>query len=156
MVEKLQLPFPLLSDPDRDKVITPLGLANPSDPRNLAIPAIVIVGPDGEEAWRWVSRDFADRIPEDDVLAAVADLGLAPASADEVANGTPEPGPHATRLETLSAYFRGAKFAARAMSMRMAEIPEAKEIAKAESIAYGSEMDRYMEALRALRTTSGD
>ncbi len=156
MVEKLSLPFPFLSDPDREAAITPLGLANPTDERNIAIPAIVIVGPDGEEAWRWVSRDFADRIPEDDVIAAARSLGLPPVEAEAVAAGHPEPGPRATRLDSLSAYFRGAKFAALAMSLRMREIPEAKEAAKAESIALGAEMDRYVEALRALRTAEGD
>ncbi len=151
MIEKLSLPFPFLSDPDRSEVIAPLGLANPSDARNIAFPAIVLVGPDGEENWRWVSRDFADRIPEDDVVAAVQALGLAAVDADPVEVGPSEPGPNAAPLKTLSGYFRGAKFAAVAMSLRMREIPEAKEAAKAESIAFGAEMDRYIEALKRLR-----
>ena len=50
----------------------------------------------------------------------------------------------------LMPYFKGAKFAALAMYMRMRSIPEAKESAKAESIAYGAEMDRYIEALKGL------
>lgn len=150
MIEKLSLPFPFLTDADRAEIITPLGLANPTDARNIAFPAIVLVGPDGEEHWRWVSRDFADRIPEDDVVAAVQALGLEAVEADPVEVGPSEPGPHATPLKTLSSYFRGAKFAAVAMSMRMREFPGAKEAAKAESIAYGAEMDRYIEALKSL------
>ena len=57
--------------------------------------------------------------------------------------GTPEPGPSATPYRELKPYFRGAKFAARAMSMR---IPGGKE----ESIAYGELMDRYMEDVTAM------
>ena len=150
MVEKLDLPFPFLSDPDRTGAVTPYGLANPDDARGLAYPAIVIVGPDGEEAWRWVSRDYADRIPEDDVVAAARSLGLDPVAAEPMTNGTPEPGPAAMARLDLVPYFRGAKFAAMAMYLRMRSIPEAKESAKAESIAYGAEMDRYIEALKAL------
>ncbi len=151
MIEKLSLPFPFLSDPDRSKAITPFGLANPSDAREIAFPAIVLIGPDGAEKWRWVSRDFADRLPEDDVLEAVAALGLAPVQAEVVETISPEPGPHAAPLDVLSSYFRGAKFAALAMYLRMREFPEAKDAAKAESIAYGAEMDRYIEAIKVLR-----
>lgn len=150
MVEKLDLPFPFLSDPDRDGAIAPYGLSNPDDARGLAYPAIVIVGPDGEEAWRWVSRDYADRIPEDEVLAAARGLGLEPVGATRMVNGTPEPGPAAMARLDLVPYFRGAKFAAMAMYLRMRSIPEAREAAKAESIAYGAEMDRYIEALKGL------
>ena len=95
MVEKLDLPFPFLSDPDRTGAIEAYGLSNPDDGRNLAYPAIVIVDPDGEEAWRWVSRDYADRIPEDDVVEAAAALGLGPVGAEHMAPGNPEPGPAA-------------------------------------------------------------
>ena len=150
MVEKLDLPFPFLSDPDRTGAIDAYGLSNPDDGRNLAYPAIVIVDPDGEEAWRWVSRDYADRIPEDDVVEAAAALGLGPVGAEHMAPGNPEPGPAAMARLDLVPYFRGAKFAALAMYLRLRTIPEAKESAKAESIAFGAEMDRYIEALKDL------
>ncbi len=150
MIQKLDLPFPFLSDPDRTGAIDAYGLANPDDGRNLAYPAIVIVGPDGAEEWRWVSRDYADRIPEDDVVAAATSLGLGPVEAEVVTPGVPEPGPAAMGRLDLVPYFRGAKFAAIAMYQRLRAIPEAKESAKAESIAFGEEMDRYIDALKDL------
>lgn len=150
MIEKLDLPFPFLSDPDRSAAIGPYGLENTVDPRALARPAIVLVGPDGEEAWRWESRDFADRIPEEEVVAAARELGLDPVAAEPVAPGTPEPGPGAMRRLDLVPYFRGAKFAAQAMYLRLRAEPGAKEPAKAESLAFAAEADRYIAALKDL------
>ena len=78
MIEKLRLPFPMLSDEDRSALIEPWGLANPTDRRNLAMAAVVIITPGGEEAFRWVSREFAFRLPEDDLLGVLRKLELEP------------------------------------------------------------------------------
>ena len=40
MVEKLRLPFPMLSDPARPQAIVPYRVADDSVPRNLARPAL--------------------------------------------------------------------------------------------------------------------
>ena len=143
MVEKLNLSYPLLSDPDRSQAIVPFDLPNPSDPRNLAIPATVVIDADGNEAWRHVSRDFADRPVEDDALEVVRGMGLDPVVQSPPAPGSPEPGPTAMPFGDLRAYFRGAKFAAKAMGMRT---PEAND----EAIAFGELMDRYMEDATAM------
>lgn len=156
MVEKLDLPFPYLSDPDRTGAITPYGLADPIDERNIAIPAIVLLGVDGDEVWRWVARDFADRIPEAEVVGRAVALGLDAVDAGRpVELGPVEPGPKAMRLESLGTYFRGARFASIAFYRRMREIPEAKEAAKAEMLAYTEEMDRYVAAVSELRRRRG-
>ena len=78
MVDKLNLPFPILSDPDRSLSIEPYRLLNTEDPRGLAVPATVVIDPNGDEVLRLVSRDFADRPFEDVALDALKDLGLAP------------------------------------------------------------------------------
>ena len=62
MVEKLDLPFPLLSDPDRSLAIGPFDVVDESDPRDLARPAMIIVDPDGNEhqlCAEWVEREGA-------------------------------------------------------------------------------------------------
>jgi hypothetical protein len=41
LVEKLALPFPVLSDPDRSNAVTPLGFADEKDPREIARPGAV-------------------------------------------------------------------------------------------------------------------
>lgn len=93
MVEKLSLPFPYLSDPDRSQAIIPYGVADEIDERRIARPAIVVVTPAREEAFRFVSRDFADRMPEDEVVAAVHQLNLAPTTQEPPERGPAEPGP---------------------------------------------------------------
>ncbi len=141
MVEKLSLPFPYLSDPDREILIGPLGLRDERDPRNLARPAVVIIGPDGEEMWRWVSRDYADRIDEDEILAAARHLELDPIEAEPVHPGAPEPSLKAVNMDSLHVYFRGARFAVVALRRRHDEIRD-------DGKAFIDEMDRFLAVLR--------
>lgn len=143
MVEKLDLPFPILSDPDRAKAITPYGVADPKDPREIARPSVVLLMPDGTEAWRRVSRDFADRVTEDEVVEQVKALGLPPTSQPRPEPGAAEPGPKAMPFEALHPYFRGARFAVVALSRRHPGIADDAE-------GYIAEMDRYMENVVAL------
>ncbi len=143
LVEKLSLPFPLLSDPDRAAVIDPYGLADPHDERNIAIPAIVLVTPDRQAAFRFVSRDFADRLPEEEILEKAAGLGLAATSQKEPAVADPEPGERSLSPEQLRLYFRAARFAAYALGRRH----RSYEDVKADSKAFVAEMDRYTTAL---------
>jgi hypothetical protein len=148
MVEKLDLPFPMLSDPDRSALIEPWGLADPVDERGLARPAMVLVDGGGEERFRFVSRDFADRLPEDDVLEAVRKLGRPPAVQPPPEPGAPEPGPRAMPLDGLPYYLRGARFAAMAMGLRHGHLDPAFV---EDSKAYVAEMDRYFAAVVELR-----
>ena len=147
-VASLRIPFPLLSDPDRSLAIEPFGVADPNDPRNLARPAMIVVDSEGNEAFRFVSRDYADRLPEDDVLDVVQGLDLGPTTQPAPTPGTPEPGKKAMPLDGLPYYLRGARFAVQALGLRHKDLGEEfKEDAK----AYVAEMDRYLEAVRALR-----
>ena len=148
LVEKLKLPYPYLSDPDRTKAITPYGVADEKDDRQIARPAMVVIRPDQEEAFRFVSRDFADRLPEDQVVSAVQQLALAPTTQGPPRIGPAEPGPRSLSLHDLRIYFRGARFAALTMGLRHGHHSEA---IKADSKAYVAEMDRYTEALAWLR-----
>jgi peroxiredoxin Q/BCP len=65
MVEKLLLPFPLLSDPE-GRVIKEWGVSNDAE-GGIAKPSIFAVRRDGAIAWEYIGRDFADR-PTDDEL----------------------------------------------------------------------------------------
>ena len=65
MVEKLLLPFPLLSDPD-SRVIREWGVLNEAE-ADIAKPALFLVRPDRSIAFEYVGHDFTDR-PEDGVL----------------------------------------------------------------------------------------
>ncbi len=66
MVEKLLLPFPLLSDPD-GRVIKEWSVWNDGD-GGIARPSIFAVRRDGAIAWRYVGVDYADRPTDDEVF----------------------------------------------------------------------------------------
>jgi peroxiredoxin len=65
MVDKLLLPFPLLSDPE-GRVIKEWDVWNEND-GGIAKPSIFAIRRDGSIGWAYVGRDFADR-PTDDEL----------------------------------------------------------------------------------------
>ncbi|TMC52403.1 MAG: peroxiredoxin family protein [Chloroflexi bacterium] len=65
MVDKLLLPFPLLSDPE-GRVIKEWGVWTDTE-GGIARPSIFAIRSDGSIAWKYVGRDFADR-PTDDEL----------------------------------------------------------------------------------------
>ncbi len=144
MVEKLHLPFPLLSDPDGTGAIKPYDVWDQE--RAVARPAVVIVDTAGEQVYRQVSRDFADRLTEDDVVAEVRTLQLPPVIQDPPSPGEPQPSERAMPVAALGPYYRGAKFAATAVGMRVAE-------AAREADALAEEVARYAEAVKTL--TSG-
>lgn len=148
LIEKLGLRFPMLSDPDRSRAIRPYGVADHKDARNIARPAFVIVTPQGDEVERRLSGDFADRPTEDELIAAVGKLGMAPVEAEPIALGPASPGPNAMPVAAMEPYYRGAKFAVTAMRLRHPELEE-------EAKRYIDELDRYIEAVRDLKRSNG-
>ena len=68
LVEKLLLPFPVLSDPE-GRVIKEWGVWNDGD--GIARPAIFAVRPDGTIAGQYVGRDYADRPTDDELFKSV-------------------------------------------------------------------------------------
>lgn len=138
-----------VSDPDRSAIIDPLGLADPDDDRGIARPAMLVIDPDGNEVYRYVGRDFADRTTDAEVYAALADLGLS-------AIDPPDGGPAAEvpadirgyfRPEHLVPYFSGNRFAAIAISGRT-EDRELRGIAREHRLM----ADATIEAWNGLRT----
>jgi len=118
VMAELALPFPLLSDPDREHAITPLGFADESDPRLISRPGTIVIAPGGVETWRYLGRDYADRPHEDLLIEKVAELGLSPVAQETPPVGRPERGPTSTSTKALPTYYRGSKFAALAIRTR--------------------------------------
>lgn len=141
MIEKLDLPFPMLSDPDRSLAIEPLGLSDPKHPGKIAHPAIIVVARDGTEAYRKVSRDFADRLPEDDLVEALKSLDLPATQQERPVVGSAVAGERAMPDHAMLPYWRGARFAAVALGSRH---PQAKE--DADQLV--AQMDRFTEAFK--------
>lgn len=63
VVEKYQIPFPILADVDR-KVIKEYGLVHAHggpDDSDIAIPANILIDKSGRVIWRYISRTAYDR-----------------------------------------------------------------------------------------------
>ena len=69
MVDKLLLPFPLLSDPE-GRVIKAWGVWTDGD-GGVAKPSIFAIRRDGSIAWRYVGQDFADRPTDEELFASL-------------------------------------------------------------------------------------
>jgi hypothetical protein len=152
MIEKLDLPFPYLSDPDRSRAIGPYDLLHTDGERHLARPAMILIDTEGDERFRFVSRDYADRYPEDAVLERAVALELPPVAAEPMNRGIPEPGRSAMPFEGLFYYLRGARFAALAMGLRHRHLGES---IKEDSKAYVETVDRMLEHIKAYTKRRG-
>ncbi len=156
MAEKLALPFPILSDPDGEGAIKPYDLWSPDG--DMAKPAIVVVAPDGREAYRYDGVDFMDRPNDDEVLTALDGLGLPPLKAPVglLSHLPPHPGPRATKLGDLGVYMRGVRFAMQAMAARARDPFDQTEAERTSRMA-----ERYIAAqgstlrVTAARSASG-
>ncbi len=118
MVEKLALPFPLLSDPEGE-LAKRYGLWNEKE--GVAEPAIVVLDGSGVVQHLYSGgTDFADRPTDDEVFGFLDDLkadggyeggeaGIS-YSADEAEEKTVRPDRKAITLEQLQPYYLGAYF----------------------------------------------
>ncbi len=150
MVEKLALPFSVLADPEGERAIRPFGVWDEAG--KMARPAIIVVAPDGREAYRSVGVDFMDRPNDDEVLAAIAGLGLPPVDApvETVPHPALAPGPRALKLTDLAVYMRGVRFAMQAMAGRARDPFDQAEAERTRAMA-----ERFIAAQGAtLRLTS--
>ena len=112
MVEKLGLPFPLLSDP-RGDLIKSLGLWNEEE--GVSEPAIVVLDKAGTVQHLYSGgSDFSDRPPEDALMEVLEGVGVqgepeggepgVRVSAEEAENETVRPDKPAITLEQLKPY----------------------------------------------------
>jgi hypothetical protein len=113
----------MVADPGGERFLEPLGLFDPEERGGIALPGMVIVAPDGTEAYRFRGRDFADRTNDDALWQALDDLDLPPVSPDPWHSGVPVP-PDLDRFfrpADLGPYFRGNMFGAVAIGRRSAD-----------------------------------
>ena len=69
MIDKLLLPFSILSDPEGELAIKRYGVWN--EQGRIAIPAVVVVGRDRRIRYQYAGQDFADRPGDDEIFRAV-------------------------------------------------------------------------------------
>ncbi len=129
MVEKLDLPFPLLSDP-RGELIKRCGLWN--DEEGVSEPAIVALDKSGTVQYLYSGgTDFADRPQEESLLYILDKVGNdgeygggepdIRISAEGAENETARPDKSAMTLEQLQPYYRGVYFATVSMNKKLAD-----------------------------------
>ena len=121
-----------VSDPGGERFLQPLGLYDPEERDGIALPALLVIDPDGNEAFGYRGGDFADRRHDDDVFAALEALDLspidAPTGAPDVADvDLDQPG--AFQPHMLGLYFRGNRMASVAIQRRL-DSSEARQVAR--------------------------
>ena len=132
------LPFRWVSDPDGTRLAQPLDAWNAEERGGLFHPLVLLVAPDRREVVRHRSRDFADRSDDGDVLEALKALRLPalppvqPWSPDGV---TPQPSDGAFRPTAYGPYFRGIRFATKALAGRMRDAEDVEELRATERMA---------------------
>src|ERR687893_2155978 len=158
MVEKLDLPFPLLSDP-RGELIKRCDLWN--DEESASEPAIVALNKSGTVQYLYSGgTDFADR-PQEESLLYILDRVVSESdedyggdepeiqiSAEEAENETVRPDKPTITLEQLKPYYRGVYFATVSMNKKLVD-----EGLQGESIAkrvndYQRLVTKYNEAIQ--------
>ena len=72
MVDKLLLPFPILSDPD-SRVIREWDLLNAAE-HDIARPAVFGIRSDGRIAYRYVGGDYTDRPTDEELFAGLKEV----------------------------------------------------------------------------------
>ncbi len=133
-----------VSDPGGESYLAPLGLFDPEERGGIALPALLVLGPDGSEVFGYRGRDFADRTHDDDVLAALEGLGLdpihPPAGGPVAEVDVEQAGAFQPRM--LTPYFKGNRFGAIAIQRR-AEGDEAKGLAREHRLMCDAILDAW-------------
>jgi len=120
-----------VSDPDGTTYLRPLELFDPEERGGIGLPGLLVLDPDGEVAYRYVGRDFADRTTDEEALTALERLSLSPIE-------PPVGGPVADVPDDLDrffsptdlvTYFKGNRFAAVAIGGRLHD-SESRAIAR--------------------------
>ncbi len=160
MVEKLGLPFPLLSDA-KGELSKLYDLWN--DREGVAVPAILVLDRSGTVRYLYKGSDFADRPVDETIFEALdgiseentgVDSDLPPEvslSADEAEASTVRPQRPAMPLEQLVPYYRGVYFTTVALKKRFDGMEPGGREAFDEVDRYQRLTRGYMEAVQETR-----
>lgn len=128
------LPFRWVSDPDGERLATPLGAWD--EDASIFRPVIVAVAPDGREVFRELSRDFTDRTDDEPVLAALEGIGLEPVAVAEWSPSVdPKPSERAFTPASFIPYFRAIRFNLMALSERMVDDRDREQLVAEKEMA---------------------
>ena len=138
----------MLSDPGGTEWLVPLDAWNPDERGGIAWPVVVLFDPDGQEVFRFRSRDVADRSDDDDLMGALTKLGLPPVAlgpaaglADAVEDA------EAFQVDTFAPYFRGFRTASRVLGSRVTDAAD-----RAETLAMVALAGRFLDVWEQRRS----
>lgn len=114
----------------------------------MARPAVVVTTPSGGEAVHQVGEDFADRPDEDELVATIDQLDVAPVEQPAPCAGTSQSRRERGQTAVAPAVFSGAKMAVTALSGRVHE-------ARQDADRMVAECDRFLDGLAWLREQRG-
>lgn len=149
MALRWHLSFPIASDPGGVRFLRSLDLWDQQDPRQIGIPAVIVLSPGGEEVFGHRSRDFADRPDDADVMAVLETLRLTalnPPPEQWHPDAVPEEHAAAFRNDAFGPYHRGVMFAMGAIAGR---VRDAGDRSAAEALA--RQASSFLEAWKAVR-----
>jgi peroxiredoxin len=154
MVGKLQLPFPLLSDPEGE-LARLFGLWDAEE--GVALPSLVVVDQSGEVRYLYSGGDFADRPTDDEVFAALDKLESrierltgGPAiqvSATHARERSVRPDKRAMDLDELTSYNKGVLRTIMLLQERFGVWGRSGKKAVREVQAYQQMVSHYIRAL---------
>ena len=110
-----------VSDPGGETYLQALDLFDPEERGGIGKPAMIVLAPDGSEAYRYNGRDFADRTTDAEVFEALEGLGLGaiePPPGGPVGE-VPDDLARFFKPDDLPVYFRGNRFGAAAIGGRL-------------------------------------
>lgn len=159
MVGKLQLPFPLLSDP-RGELIRRYGLWDEED--GVAIPSVIVVDRSRVVRYFYTGSDFADRPDNEEVFGALKrlDSGIRRVTstppeiqvrAPEARNESVRPDKPTMTIEQLVPYYRGVYFATVALRERFEKKGRSGRDARREVSRYQNMIRVFGRALEETR-----
>jgi len=120
-----------ISDPGGENLLRELDLFDPVERDGVALPGMILVAPDGTEAYRHVGRDYADRTNDNEIWPALAALDLGPVdpspwTGDEA---VPEDLSGFFRPSDYGTFFSANQFGANAVAGRLGSDTEAGQVA---------------------------
>ena len=154
MVGKLQLPFPLLSDPEGE-LARMCGLWNEEE--GVAVPSVVVIDQSGEVRYLYSGTDVADRPRNEEVLAALdgLDSGIErltggpefQVGATQAAESSVRPERRVMEFDQLIPHYRGVYFTLEILKDRFEGWGSAGEQASEELDALQQMVRSYIDAL---------
>ena len=143
------LPFPIHTDPGGVDYLLALDLWNPNERGGIARPAVLLLSPDGTLAYQYRSRDFADRISDAPLLAALAALDLPPVAVPSpwISDAPALDHPGALRTDAFGPYFRGIRFGTIGLAGRMIDAAD-----RTEALAMSEMAASFLDAWQTRRS----